>query len=106
MRYRCQYPHLQVRRSAIHGRGLFPRAPIRAGTRIGEYRGERTTRNGAYVLWIQEDGTVYGIIGRNELRFMNHSASPNAWFDGPVLYALRLIEPGEEITLDYGEDWR
>lgn len=32
----------------------------------------------------------------------NHSCDPNASFDeGGVLIALRVIEPGEEITYDY-----
>ncbi|CAA9370836.1 MAG: Proteins containing SET domain, partial [uncultured Gemmatimonadetes bacterium] len=35
--------YLAVRTSAIHGRGVYARRPIPAGTRIIEYRGERIT---------------------------------------------------------------
>jgi hypothetical protein len=47
-------------------------------------------------LWLASDGTLTD-------DFANHSCDPNAGFlDGePVLYALRDIEAGEEITWDY-----
>ena len=45
--------------------------------------------------------------GGNELRYVNHSCAPNTYlrlFGHHVeLYALRAIEPGEELTCDYGE---
>ena len=41
------------------------------------------------------------------MRFTNHRCSPNARLSiqgGRIeFYALRAIEPGEEITVDYGE---
>ena len=95
-----------IRRSAIHGRGLFANCTIAQETLIGCYDGPRTQRDGRYVLWIQEeDGTSYGVKGQNEFRFVNHSHTPNAVFRGEELYALRMIEPDEEITVHYGEDW-
>ena len=58
-------------------------------------------------MWLRRDnGTDEGICGRNELRFVNHSRDPNAEFEGAELYAVRNIQPGHEITLDYGEAWR
>ena len=39
------------------------------------------------------------------LKWLNHSSTPNVEFDGPQLYALRDIEPGEELTFHYGEEW-
>ena len=38
------------------------------------------------------------------LRYLNHCSKPNAEFDGPDLYAISDIKPGEEITFDYGEE--
>ncbi|CAG5084343.1 Oidioi.mRNA.OKI2018_I69.PAR.g10617.t1.cds [Oikopleura dioica] len=61
----------------------------------------------------EEEETVHIDAGRlgNAARFANHSCSPNAKLY-PVrvendiariaLFALRFIEPGEEITYDYG----
>ena len=39
------------------------------------------------------------------LRFLNHSRTPNVEFDGPELYAMRDIAPGEELRFDYGAEW-
>lgn len=98
--------HIEVRRSPIHGRGVFATRRIQADQLIGVYEGERTRRNGAYVLWIEEDdGVVVGINGRNQLRFLNHRSKPNAVCWGEELFALKEITPGEEITIDYGEEW-
>lgn len=92
--------------SPIHGRGLFAARAIEAGERIGTYSGPRSSAIDTYVLWVEDElGNEYGIEGRNDLRYVNHSAEPNAVFEGPELYALRPIEAGEEITHHYGEEW-
>lgn len=99
-------PRVYVDLSPIHGRGLFAARRIREGARIGEYLGPMTNRNGMHVLWIEDDdGNYVGINGKNELRYLNHSATPNAYFDGTVLYAERDIDEAEEITFHYGDDW-
>lgn len=96
----------RVGRSPIHGRGVFALAAFRRNDHIGTFQGARTRRNGTHVLWLQdESGGEVGIRGRNGLRFLNHATKPNAEFRGRELFALRKIEPGEEITLHYGEAW-
>jgi SET domain-containing protein len=96
-----------IGRSPIHGRGVFARRRIRRGGLIGDFEGRETKRNGTHVLWVlEEDGSQVGIRGENELRFLNHSSFPNAEFSGASLYALRNIQPGREITFDYGDDWK
>jgi SET domain-containing protein len=96
---------IEVRDSPIHGKGAFATQRIPAETWIGEYEGERTSEDGTYVLWVQyDDGELVGIDGKNELRYLNHAARPNAYFWGNQLYALAEIAPDEEITFDYGED--
>lgn len=97
---------IRVRRSRIHGRGVFATSRIRRGSRIGRFEGTPTDRDGAYVLWVLgEDDVFRGIRGTTPLRFLNHSSTPNAEFREDELYALRTIEPGEEITCHYGEAW-
>jgi SET domain-containing protein len=97
---------IEVRRSPIHGRGVFARRRIREGAYIASFKGVKTKKDGEYVLWtLDEDGNEVGIRGRNELRFLNHSLAPNAEFRGTDLYALRNIQPGSEIMLHYGDDW-
>jgi SET domain-containing protein len=98
---------IEVKQSPIHGSGLFASDPIPESTFVGTYHGRVTEEDGIYVLWVEREigGEVYGIDGENELRFLNHSPEPNAEFDGAELWTLRDISPGEELTIDYGEEW-
>ena len=74
---------------------------------IGCFEGDSTRIDGMHVLWlIDEDGSEIGIRGRNALRFLNHDDRPNAEFWGEELYALRNVQPGVEILIDYGEAWK
>lgn len=97
--------------STVHGRGLFARDDIPAGTWIGHYDGPQTLENGMHVLWVEsgqhDDGQEewLGYDGNNELRFLNHSTQPNGEMDGLDLYAISEIGMGEEITIDYGEEF-
>jgi uncharacterized protein len=110
---------LTVRRSAVHGRGVFARRRIRRGTRIIEYLGERVSHREAdrryehkhhgdnhTFLFIVDGGTVIDAgIGGNEARFINHSCDPNC--ESVIeqrrifIEAVRTIQPGEELTYDY-----
>jgi len=97
---------VEVRRSAIHGDGLFARKRLRKGQFIGRFEGEPTTTDGTHVLWlIDDEGFETGIHGRNELRFLNHARPPNAEFQDDELFALRNVQPGAELFIDYGEAW-
>lgn len=100
-------PLAYVDESPIHGKGLFARIEIPEDTYIGTYSGPATGADGMHVLWLhnEETDTWEGIDGKNEMRFLNHSADPNAeWWDND-LYSTRSIAEGEEITFHYGEDW-
>lgn len=96
-----------VAESPIHGKGLFARVDIPAGTYLGDYLGPVVVEDGTYVLWIHDEATdtEFGIDGVNELRYMNHAAEPVAELDGQSLYALAPIRAGSEITIHYGADW-
>ena len=97
---------IRVGESPIHGRGVFARTRIRDGGCIGDFEGTVTKRNGMHVLWtLDENGREVGIRGENELRFLNHARHPNAEFRGASLFAVRNIQPGHEILIDYGDDW-
>jgi hypothetical protein len=90
--------------SLIHGQGLFTTVDLAAGQHIGVYEGPIVEENGMHVLWIEDTpgGKWTGYDGQNELRYMNHSDSPNAELDGLDCYALEEITAGTEITIDYG----
>ncbi|MCA9509722.1 MAG: SET domain-containing protein [Myxococcota bacterium] len=97
---------IRVGPSPRHGTGVFARARIRTGARIGAFEGRPTRRDGPHVLWlVDDDGSAEGLLVENELRYLNHSRRPNAEIDGTDLYALRNIQPGAEILIHYGADW-
>jgi len=90
--------------SPIHGKGLFAGAHIPAGTLLGWIRGNPSTRDGAYVLWISADEAIEVTC---DLRYINHCDEPNAcYYDDLSVIALRDIRAHEEITHDYASnDW-
>src|SRR5262245_7264191 len=108
----------RIGRSAT-GLGLFATAPIAKGAFIVEYSGPRIstrearareTKYGArYMFEINSRFTVDGSTRRNIGRYANHSCRPNAESvlvkSKVMLRAKRAIEPGEEITYDYGREY-
>lgn len=90
----------EVKPSKIHGLGLFANTKISKGTVLGQLVGEPTQQDGDYVLWLDDE---QGLEVTNDLRFINHAPTPNAaYFDDLTVGTLRDIEPGEEITHNYG----
>jgi uncharacterized protein len=113
---RTSTPLIEVRRSAVHGRGVFAARPIRKGRRIIEYTGRRVpwksipanVKDAHTFLFGINDGTdvIDPTIGGNDARWINHSCDPNCEAieedDGRVfIYALRNIGAGEELSYDY-----
>ena len=91
-----------VDNSDIHGKGLFAKKKIKAGELIGIVQGKKTKNNGPYVLWIDDK---VGFEVSCDLRFINHSDTPNAcYYNTREVEALRDIRPGEEITHDYSTE--
>ena len=96
-------PLVYVDRSSIHGEGLFTAYGLGAGEIIGYYEGPMVKADGMHVLWIEQDDNQWlGYDGRNDMRFLNHSDTPNAEMYGLECYALADIPAGQEITIDYG----
>lgn len=93
-----------VAKSSIHGRGLFASEAIAADEIIGWLRGEPSDKDGSYVLWLSE---TEGFRVNCDLRFINHSDTPNAcYYDDLSVVALRPIAANEEITHNYETaDW-
>jgi uncharacterized protein len=107
-----------VRRSPVHGKGVFAMQPLVAGERVLEYKGEiRAWRDavrhhrregvlGHTFLFGLSDGRVIdGSSGGNSSRWLNHSCAPNceAIEDGAriFIHTLRPIGAGEEIFIEY-----
>lgn len=108
-----------VRRSAVHGNGVFARRKIAAGARIIEYTGERiawseATRrslasgepiNHTFYFSLADGNVIDGGSHGNEARWINHSCEPNCEAfeeDGRIfIHAMQDILRGEEITYSY-----
>src|SRR5579875_1177961 len=93
---------LIVRRSPIHGNGVYAAVGIPARTALMQYKGRPLTDK--YI--------VDANVGGNSARWINHSCSPNceAWIeevdgglhDKVMIGTKRAIKAGEELTYDYG----
>jgi SET domain-containing protein len=108
---------VEVRTSAIDGLGAFAAEPVPALRKIGEIRGESISVDDARIRATRHERImIVELSGKraidfsksaDPMRYTNHSCAPNARLsiaNGRVeFYALRVIAPGEEITVDYGE---
>jgi uncharacterized protein len=95
-------PLIYVTTSNIHGKGLFARRRIKAGTLIGQIEGRPTKADGPYVLWLTERKAVEV---QCQLKYINHSDEPNAiYYDTLEVIALRDIQRDEEITHNYDSE--
>ncbi|HEV2762408.1 MAG TPA: SET domain-containing protein-lysine N-methyltransferase [Pyrinomonadaceae bacterium] len=108
---------LEVRKSPIYGRGCFAKTHFAARRKIAEYAGELIRgqrrinarlqgKRIIKVIWLNDDTAIDGEVGGNATAYINHSCEPNAYMrvapgDRIIFFALRDIEPGEEITMDY-----
>jgi uncharacterized protein len=93
-----------VKESGIHGKGLFALIPINEGDVIGSIKYNPVEKDGPYVLWLSES---VGIQVDCDLKYINHNPAPNACYcEDLQVIALQNIEIGEEITHDYGDDWK
>jgi hypothetical protein len=101
------------------GLGMFAVKPIKRRASIVAYRGPLLTeeeadryeaRDSRYLFILNKKWTIDGSPRWNLGRYANHSCRPNAEplsrNGGIHIVALRRIEPGEEITYDYGKDYR
>lgn len=111
---------IQVRRSGVHGKGVYALAPLKAGERLVEYTGELITWSEAlrrhphdptqphhtFYFHIDDAHVIDAKFGGNSSRWINHSCVPNctATQEGQRVFidALRDIEAGEELFYDYG----
>jgi len=115
-------PMFEVRRSRIHGKGVYAMRRIRKGTRIVEYLGERISHEVAddryeakgddghtFLFVVDDDTCIDAGVGGNAARFINHSCDPNCatLIDDRRVFieAIRTIRPGDELGYDYQLTW-
>jgi len=109
---------LAIKESPINGKGCFATILFPHRRKIAEYTGERITnaearrrasRRKLRICGLDERWSLDGARGGNGTHYINHSCQPNAFMmstRGHILFfALRDIQPGEEITVDYQVTW-
>lgn len=120
---------VKVRPSLIPGAGLgcFLTQRVKAGQLIQEYLGEIVSRlvsdrrksltRNSYLVQLDDKLDIDGARGGSEVRCSNHSKNPSAEFTwkyiripGGVRRAVyvrarRALNPGDEVTLDYGPEY-
>ena len=108
---------VKVAPSRIDGQGAFAAEPIPPRLKIGEIRGESITVAEARIRATRSERIMIVELSARKaidfsksadpMRYTNHSCQPNARLcirQGRVeFYALRAINQGEELTVNYGE---
>ncbi len=111
---------VQVRRSGVHGKGVFALCDIAAGATILEYKGEiiswdeaqerhphdPSDPNHTFYFHVSAERVIDGGVKGNAARWINHSCAGNCEADergGRIfIVALRDIQAAEELSYDYG----
>ena len=111
---------IQVRRSGVHGKGVFALQDLAEGEMLIEYAGEvidwpealrrhphdPENPNHTFYFHIDENHVIDGKVRGNSSRWINHSCAPNceAEEEGGRVFikTLRPIEAAEELFFDYG----
>lgn len=118
---------IAARRSPIHGNGVFAVADLPADTRVIQYKGQLITHAQAdrryagsadtghtFLFTLNDRYIIDANVDGNAARWINHSCDPNCQAvtieaedgnprnDRVFIETLRAIEPGEELTYDYG----
>jgi len=109
-----------MRRSDVHGNGVFAVEDLAEGETLIEYKGEvinwkealrrhphdPAQPNHTFYFHIDDGRVIDGNVNGNAARWINHSCEPNCEADevnGRVyIKALRNIAAGEELNYDYG----
>ena len=108
-------PGIEVKASNIDGLGCFATKNFKRGNKIAEYEGEKISRReikrrltGAtriHICAINQYWAIDGNVGGNGTQYVNHSCAPNGDIkikdDRIFFYAIRDIQAGDELTLDY-----
>ena len=111
---------IQVRKSGVHGKGVFSIAPLAKGEIIIEYKGQVITWKQAqrrhphdpndpdhtFYFHVDDKHVIDAKFGGNAARWINHACTPNCEadeIDGRIfIKALRRIAPDTELFYDYG----
>jgi uncharacterized protein len=110
----------QVRKSGIHGKGVYAIRPIKAGETVLEYKGDIISwrkaqsrhphdpkqPNHTFFFHLDDGHVIDAKHQGNTAKWINHSCEPNLETEQDgyrvFLKAMRDIDVGEELFYDYG----
>ena len=111
---------IQVKKSGVHGKGVFAASDIKKGETLIEYVGEIISAqeaedrhphdpqdsNHTFYFQVDDDKVIDALHGGNSAKWINHCCTPNCKpeiIDGRVfIKAKKDIPVGTEINYDYG----
>jgi uncharacterized protein len=111
---------IQLRKSGVHGKGIYAVLPLKKGEIIIEYKGEiiswpealerhphdPANPDHTFYFHVDDHNVIDGKCGGNLSRWINHACTPNCEaeeIDGRIfIKALRAIKPGTELFFNYG----
>lgn len=114
-----------VKKSSIHGNGVFATRKIKKGEQILKYLGEKISKEesnkrgleqeelaktsgegSVYIFELDDEFDIDGNFEYNDARFINHACQTNCIaenINGEIIFsATQDIEEGEEILYNYG----
>ena len=108
-------PRFVIKKSKT-GLGLFARTAIAKNDFIMEYIGKKITTEVAdtlstkYLFDLENGFTIDGASRSNTARYINHSCDENTEAEISedfriLIHAVKNIKAGEELTIDYGEEY-
>jgi len=110
-----RYP-FALRKSRIHGVGVFTLANVPARRKVGELTGpllpvreaRKKVRHRARIYLVEVDGRwALDCSGGSALGHINHCCAPNCYLRivnrRVEVYTLRRVRANTELTIDYGE---
>tara|TARA_B100000161_G_C33430853_1_gene360079 strand:+ start:235 stop:717 length:483 start_codon:yes stop_codon:yes gene_type:complete len=119
----------KVKKSKIHGSGVFASEDIKAGQKIIEYVGEKITKKegdirsekrikrylnsnktgSVYIFELNKKYDIDGSFKYNKARYINHSCNPNCEVDiirGKIwIISKKKIKKNTELSYDYGYEF-
>ncbi len=116
----------KVKKSKIHGAGIFATRDIKKNIQIIQYIGDKVTKSegdkrsakrikkylnskktgSVYIFELNKKYDIDGYVTRNKARYINHSCKPNCEvdiIDNEIwIQSIKKIKKGEELSYDYG----
>lgn len=102
-------PNIIVKKSKIHGKGVFANRDFKKGDIVIKYNLKKLTKKEFDSLsekekhYTSKEGSDYFLFLSPE-KYVNHSCDPNTNPINKCDVAIKSIKKGEEITTDYSKD--